>query len=69
MNTLYPIHSNILINDHIDIMNRLNLEIQVEQNRISILLYTDYTDLVTQNETTLQSILDTLYLTDGVNGI
>ena len=50
-------------------MNRLNLEIQVEQNRISILLYTDYTDLVTQNETTLQSILDTLYLTDGVNGI
>ena len=51
----------IFINDLIDELSRLNLGIQVGEKQISILLYVADIALVAENDTALQTMLDTLF--------
>ena len=59
--TLSPTVFNVFINDLTDELNRLNLGIQVGEKRISILLYANDIALVAENDTALQTMLDTLF--------
>ena len=59
--TLSPILFNIFLNDLTDEQNQLNLGIQLGEKRIRILLISDNIASVAENETALQTTLDTLF--------
>ena len=66
---LSPLLFNIFINDLVDDVKKLNVGINIGNDKVCVLLYADDVVFLTENENDLQKVLDTLNVWCGKNDL